>query len=161
VGEKVEKSLEPLLAAPTTDGEILLGKSIAAFLPAIVATYGGAAVFMSLIDAETYGKLGCLYFPNWEMGVVLLLLAPLAAVLSIELNVIASSRFNDVRTASQLGSLMFLPFMGVYLAGEIGLISLNTTNLLIIAAIVAAIDLVLFFISTATFSREEILTKWK
>jgi len=30
VGEKVEKSLEPLLATPTTDGEILLGKSIAA-----------------------------------------------------------------------------------------------------------------------------------
>src|SRR5689334_5696626 len=32
VGEKVEKSLEPLLATPVTDGEILLGKSIAAFL---------------------------------------------------------------------------------------------------------------------------------
>ena len=29
VGEKVEKTLEPLLATPTTDGEILLGKSIA------------------------------------------------------------------------------------------------------------------------------------
>src|SRR6266849_1017764 len=39
VGEKVEKSLEPLLATPTTDGEILLGKSIAAFLPSIIATY--------------------------------------------------------------------------------------------------------------------------
>ena len=29
VGEKVEKSLEPLLATPVTDNEILLGKSIA------------------------------------------------------------------------------------------------------------------------------------
>jgi ABC-type Na+ efflux pump permease subunit len=28
VGEKVEKSLEPLLATPATDGEILLGKSL-------------------------------------------------------------------------------------------------------------------------------------
>ena len=35
VGEKVQKSLEPLLATPTTDEEILVGKSIAAFLPAI------------------------------------------------------------------------------------------------------------------------------
>jgi ABC-2 type transport system permease protein len=33
VGEKIEKSLEPLLATPTTDGEILLGKTIAAFVP--------------------------------------------------------------------------------------------------------------------------------
>ena len=31
VGEKVEKSLEPLLATPTTDGAILLGKGIAAY----------------------------------------------------------------------------------------------------------------------------------
>ena len=33
VGEKIEKSLEPLLATPTTDGELLLGKSLATFLP--------------------------------------------------------------------------------------------------------------------------------
>lgn len=161
VGEKVEKSLEPLLATPTTDGEILLGKALAAFLPAIVATYVGAGIFMTLIDAVTSGKLGYLYFPDWGIAVILLLLAPLAAILSIELNVIVSSKVNDVRSASQLGSLMFLPFMGIYLAGEIGLITLDTNTLLIIAAILAVSNLVLFRVSTATFRREEILTKWK
>ena len=161
VGEKVEKSLEPLLATPTTDGEILLGKSVAAFLPAIVATYAGATIFMTLMDSVTYSELGYLYYPNWGIGVILLLLAPLAALLSVELNVIASARVSDVRAASQLGSLMFLPFMGIYLAGEIGLISLDTSNLLIISILLAALDLFLFRISTATFRREEILTKWK
>ncbi len=161
VGEKVEKSLEPLLATPTTDGEILLGKSIAAFLPAIVATYAGATIFMALMDSITYSKLGYLYYPNWGIGLILLILAPLAALLSVEMSVIASARVNDVRSASQLGGLMLLPFMGIYLAGEIGLISLDTTNLLIIAAVLAALNLILFRISTATFRREEILTKWK
>jgi ABC-type Na+ efflux pump permease subunit len=161
VGEKVEKSLEPLLATPTTDGEILLGKSIAAFLPAIIATYAGAAVFMALMDSVTHSTLGYLYYPNWDIGVVLLLLTPLAALLSVELNVIASARVSDVRAASQLGGVMFLPFMGIYLAAEIGLISLDTNNLLIISAVLAVLDLVLFRISTATFRREEILTKWK
>jgi len=56
---------------------------------------------------------------------------------------------------------MFLPFMVIYVAGEIGLVSLNTNNLLIISAILATVDLVLFRIGTATFRREEILTKWK
>jgi len=56
---------------------------------------------------------------------------------------------------------MFLPFLGIYLAGEIGLISLGTNNRLIISAVIAVLDLVLFRISTATFRREEILTKWK
>jgi ABC-type Na+ efflux pump permease subunit len=161
VGEKVEKSLEPLLVTPTTDGEILLGKSIAAFLPAIIATYASATIFMAGIDAVTQGKLGYLYFPNWEMAVILLLLAPLATLLSIELNVISSSRVSDVRTAGQLGTLMFVPFIGIYLAGEIGIITLDTNTLLIIAAVVAVLVLVLFRISTATFQRDQILTKWK
>jgi ABC-2 type transport system permease protein len=161
VGEKIEKSLEPLLATPTTDGEILLGKSIAAFLPAIVATYVGAAIFMTLIDSVTYGKLHYLYYPNWGFGLILLVLAPLAATLSVEMSVIVSSRVSDVRTASQLGSLTILPFMGIYLASEIGLITLDTNNLLIVAVILAAAALVLFRVSTATFRREEILTKWK
>src|SRR5689334_12232902 len=43
VGEKVEKSLEPLLATPTTDSEILLGKGIGAFLPPILTTWAGAS----------------------------------------------------------------------------------------------------------------------
>jgi len=161
VGEKVEKSLEPLLVTPTTDGEILLGKSIAAFLPAIVATYAGATIFMVGIDAVTQGKLGYLYFPNWEIAVILLLLAPLAILLSIELNVISSSRVNDVRTSSQLGSVIFLPFIGIYLAGEIGVITLDTNTLLIIAAIMGVLVLALFRVSMALFQRDQILTKWK
>ena len=161
VGEKIEKSLEPLLVTPTTDGEILLGKAIAAFLPAIAATYAGSAVFMTLIDAETRGRLGYYYYPNWEIAVILLLLAPLGALLSIELNVISSSRVSDVRTAGQLGTLTFVPFMGIYLAGEIGIITLNTNTLLIIASVIAVLVVLLFRISTATFQRDRILTKWK
>ena len=50
VGEKVEKTLEPLLATPTTDNEILLGKSIAAFIPPILSTWLGASILMATID---------------------------------------------------------------------------------------------------------------
>jgi len=39
IGEKVEKTLEPLLATPLTDGEIILGKILSAFIPCILATY--------------------------------------------------------------------------------------------------------------------------
>jgi len=161
VGEKLEKSLERLLATPTTDGEILLGKSIAAFIPAIIATYAGASIFMALIDAVTYSKLGYLYYPNWDMGIILFLVAPLALLLSIELNVITSSRVSDVRTAGQLGSLMFLPFIGIYLASEIGLFTLDTNTLLIITGVIAVLDVALLRISTSVFQREQILTKWK
>jgi ABC-2 type transport system permease protein len=162
VGEKVEKSLEPLLATPTTDGEILLGKGIAAFLPPIAAVWGGATVFMVLMDLVTHSKLGYYYFPNWGTGVVLFLMAPLAAVMSVEANVVISSRVSDVRTAQQFGALMILPLAGLYVAGELNIVSLGSTNnLLIISGILLVVDLLLLYVVRATFRREEILTKWK
>ena len=41
VGEKTTRSLEPLLATPITTTELLTGKSLAAVIPAIAATWAG------------------------------------------------------------------------------------------------------------------------
>ncbi len=161
IGEKVEKSLEPLLATPTTDSEILLGKSIAAFVPPILATWAGASIFMVVTDYLTYSGLSFYYFPNWGAGVILLLLAPLAAIFGIEIAVIASSRLNDVRAVNQIATLTFAPFMLVFVAGSIQAITLSIDNLLIFCGILLTIDVALFYMSRATFKREEILTKWK
>ncbi len=161
LGEKIEQSLEPLLATPTTESELLLGKTIASFLPSIVLIYVGSIIFMVLSDVFTYNTIGYLFFPNLSMAFILLLAVPLSSILSIQLNVIISSRVNDVRTANQIGLLLFIPFIGVYLLLETNLISLNIINLLIISIILFCIDLILFYISKATFRRDEILTKWK
>jgi len=162
VGEKVEKSIEPLLATPTTDGEVLFGKGVSAFVPAAIAILGGSAIFMALTDLAAYGKLGYYFFPNGNSAIVLLLMVPLAIVMSVEWNVWVSSRVSDVRIAQQFGGLIMLPLVGIYFAGEFKLISLgDTSNLLIISAALVLIDLVLLFAVRATFRREEILTKWK
>ena len=60
-----------------------------------------------------------------------------------------------------MGGLAFVPFIGIYVASEIGIITLDTNSLLIIAAVMAALDFVLFFVTRATFQREQILTRWK
>ena len=161
IGEKVQKSIEPLLATPTTDGEILLGKCFASFLPSIIAIYIGFIIFMVLIDKITYNSLGYFFFPNWDMSVMMFVVTPLACLLSVELGVILSARVNDVRTAQQLGQLIIIPFFGIYILSEIGYIALHVNNLLIISAILLTVDLMLFYISTLTFNREEILTNWK
>jgi ABC-2 type transport system permease protein len=161
VGEKVEKSLEPLLATPATDGEILLGKSLASFLPSISATYFGATIFMVLIDVITQPQLGYLFYPNWNAGVFLLLATPLACLFSVELTVIVSARVSDVRAANQFGGLLVIPFAALYVLGEINVVQLTANNLLIISAVLLLIDVILFFVSRSTFRREEILTKWK
>jgi len=162
VGEKVEKTLEPMLAAPVTDSEILVGKSLSAILPSLASVLGGAVVFMVLMDLVTGNTLGYAYFPNINSALMLLVMAPLVTVLSVEWSVVVSSRVTDVRVAQQLGALVVLPLAGIYVAGEVQLIQLNVTeNLLIIAGIIALIALLLFSFARETFQREEILTKWK
>lgn len=162
VGEKVEKSLERLLATPTTDSEILLGKGISAFVPPIGAILGGATIFMALMDLVTHDTLGYYFFPNWNAAAVLFLMVPLAAIMSVEWNVFVSARVSDVRIAQQIGMLLIIPFAGIYVAGELSLIQLgDISNLLIISGVLLAVDVLLLYVAKATFQREEILTKWK
>jgi len=161
VGEKVEKSLEPLLATPTTDGELLFGKSLAAFLPCILATYIGAAAYVIVADVWSYMNLGVFLLPNLNWIIIVGLVAPLACILSVEANVIVSSRVSDVRAAQQLGSLVVLPIILILLLGStIGFMPADTLALILSGAMAIAV-VALFYVSKATFQREEILTKWK
>jgi ABC-type transport system involved in multi-copper enzyme maturation permease subunit len=161
VGEKIEKSLEPLLATPTSDSELLLGKSLAALIPCLGATFIGAAVFVVLVDVWSQITLGVLLLPTLDFGLLIGLLVPVTCVLSIESNVIISSRVNDVRAAQQLGGFVVLPLILVLvLAPAFGLAS-TVLLYLGLSGILAVAAVILFFLSRATFKREEILTKWK
>ena len=161
IGEKIEQSMEPLLSTPITDSELLLGKTIASFLPCILMVYLGAVIFMTLTDLTTYSNIGQIFFPNWNMAFILLIAVPLSSILSIQLNVIISSRVNDVRTANQLGLLLFVPFIAVYILLETSILSLNVLNLFLISLILVILDVLLFYLSRIIFNRDEILTKWK
>ncbi len=160
VGEKVEKSLEPLLATPITDSELLLGKGIGAFVPSIASLYIGSVVFMVLSDLVTHNTLGYYYFPNWTIGILLLILMPFLSVLSVEWSVIVSARATDPRAAQLQGILIGIPLYVIYVATEVGAMKLNTATIWIIAGAALIGDMILFFLSTRTFQREEILTKW-
>jgi ABC-2 type transport system permease protein len=161
VGEKLEKSLEPLLATPTTDGELLFGKSLAAFIPCVGATYIGALIFVIIIDAWSITNLGEFLVPNLYWAIVMGVVTPLVCVLSVEANVIISSRVNDIRAAQQLGAFVILPIILVMiLASTVQTFPLVSLALILSGGLALA-DVAMFYLSKATFQREEILTKWK
>jgi ABC-type Na+ efflux pump permease subunit len=160
VGEKIQKSLEPMLATPMSDGDILLGKTLSALIVPTAALFAGSIAFMVLMDYFTNNLLGYSYYPNWHIGAILFA-APFAALLSVEVNVIISSRMTDVRSAQQSGALLMLPFLGVFLASELGFFALDDINLAAMAGVLAAISVGMFIVAKATFQREEILTRWK
>ena len=160
VGEKIEKSLEPLLATPTTDGELLLGKSLAAFIPCMAVTLIGAAIFLPIIDYWSYTTLGIFLLPNLYWLIIMGAITPLACIMSVEANVIVSSRVNDIRAAQQIGGLVVLPliFVVIFASATSGTSTLLALGL---SAALAVADIALFYLAKATFQREEILTKWK
>ena len=162
VGEKIEKSLEPLLATPTTDGELLLGKSLAAFIPCMAVTYIGAAISALIIDvwSITTPQVGTFLIPNPYWLLVIGAIAPLACIMSVEANIIVSSKVNDIRAAQQLGGLVVLPLVFVVIFASTSA-QISTLLAIGVSAALAVADIALFYLSKATFQREEILTKWK
>lgn len=160
VGEKIEKSLEPLLATPTTDGELLLGKSLAAFIPCIAVTFIGAAISDPIIDFWSYTAIGVVLIPNLYWLLVIGVIAPLSCIMSVEANIIVSSRVNDIRAAQQLGGLVVLPLVFIVIFASTSA-QLSTLLAVGVSVGLAVADVALFFLSKETFQREEILTKWK
>jgi ABC-2 type transport system permease protein len=161
VGEKLQRSLEPLLAAPVSDTEILVGKALAALLPTFAATYVGAVIFMALVDAVTTGTLHSRVYPDATIALILLVLVPLVGLFSVGVNVLISSRANDVRTAQQLGAVIpALPLFALYILTETGIISLSVSNLWLFAGVVAVLDVVTIYATLRTFRRDQILTAW-
>ncbi len=162
VGEKIEKSLEPLLATPTTDGELLLGKSLAAFVPCMIVTYVGAGISAAIVDFWSYTtpQVHTFLIPNPYWLLVIGVIAPLACIMSVEANIIISSRVNDIRAAQQLGGLVVLPLIFLVIFASTSA-QLSTLLSIGVTAALATADVALFYLSKATFQREEILTKWK
>jgi ABC-2 type transport system permease protein len=161
VGEKTSRSLEPLLATPISTLELLLAKSLSAFIPAVLATYASFGLFLlgaRIIDPDP-SLVGALLNGYWLLGV--LVVGPLLALLSVTVSVIISSRVTDARTAEQVAAVVVIPVLGIFFGQMAGLFVLNNFLILVSAVVLAAIDAGMFYLAVQTFQRETILTRWK
>jgi len=125
VGEKTTRSLEPLLATPITTGELLTGKSLAAALPAILATWAGFTIFAigARILVPNQEASAAILDPMWLLAV--LLVGPLMAILAVLVSVMVSSRVNDPRVAEQLSMVVVVPVLALFFGQVSGLFLIN------------------------------------
>jgi len=161
VGEKTTRSLEPLLATPITTIELLLGKSLAAVIPAVAATDLAFAIFAAgawLIVREAK-LLTALLDARWLLAV--LVVGPLMALAAVCVSVIVSSRVNDPRVAEQISMVVIVPLLAIFFGQLAGLVYINRQFVLAMAAILLVLDMALFYAAERLFQRETILTRWK
>lgn len=161
VGEKTTRSLEPLLATPITTAELLIGKNLAAVIPAVVATWFGFLIYVigAAIIVKSPYVIASLLDPKWWLAIGII--GPLLAVLSVNFSLMVSSRVNDPRVAEQLSAVVILPILAIFFGQMFGVLLINRQLVLAFAAIVLLIDLGLVFLSIRLFQRETILTRWK
>lgn len=160
VGEKRAHTLEPVLATPITTGELMTAKCLVAGVPGIALTwllYGlSAAALTGLTSpAVVAAVLG------GPALLLMLLVAPLIAVLALGLAVIASARTSDPRSAQQIGLVVILPLIGLLVLQLEGVYRLSTGAILAWAGGLAVLDLLVLRAGVALFRRETILTRWR
>jgi ABC-2 type transport system permease protein len=161
VGEKATRSLEPLLATPISTTELLTGKSLAATIPAIIATW--ASFFLFVVLARPLGASQAVVTyalrPTWLLAV--LVAGPLMAILSVNFALFVSSRVNDPRVAEQISAVLIVPLLLVLFGQIAGIVVLNVTTMLVFIVALVVIDVGMIYFGARLFQRETILTRWK
>ncbi|MFN2138760.1 MAG: ABC transporter permease subunit [Candidatus Promineifilaceae bacterium] len=160
VGEKTTQSLEPLLATPITTAELLVGKALAAIIPAIIATWLSFGIYLVgmrfLVSDAVYAQL---LDPLWFLAIFVV--GPLLALLAVCFGLMISSRVSDPRVAEQLAALIVVPLILIVVGQSVGLILIDRQMVILIGLVVAVLDIVLVIITIQLFQRETILTRWK
>ncbi len=160
IGEKVARTLEPLLATPLSATELLTAKTLTPFIFSVAIMWLTLAVYVTGI--AMVGEAGVwTTFLGPRTVVLFLVVAPLLTVVSLLLAVIISSRVNDPRAAQQLGALVVLPITAIFVAQLMGQFVLGLQPLLLTAAGLAVLSVALLAAGVWVFDRERILMQWK
>lgn len=158
-GERERKTIEALLATPISDSELLLGKILVSFIPAIVITVISFIIYTAIVDVITFGMFGMLILPNIVWLIMIFGVAPTLALCSIGLTVIISAKVKGFKEAQQISVLLLLPLLGLVFAQVSGALILGPIILSVLIGIFALVDVAVFYVGIKMFRREEILAK--
>jgi ABC-2 type transport system permease protein len=144
-GEKERGTLEALLYTPMTDRELLSGKLLAAWLPAVVVGVSGFLIYSVILTLTAWPVMGGLFFPNGMWLLLVFWLGPAVAGLGLGAMVLVSARVSSLQEATQLGGGVVLPFV-LLIAGQ------ATGVLFFSSYLVAALGLILWILNAALFT---------
>ena len=160
IGEKAARTLEPLLAAPVRVGELLLAKSLASAIPAVLVTWSAYLVYLLAVGAIGSGAaVKAVTAPRWILAIIVMV--PLLTLLSVNLGILISTRVNDVRVAQQIGGLVVVPIVGIGIAQVTGRVVLNNESFVGTAVFLVVVDAIVFAAARVAFQRENILSRWR
>jgi ABC-type Na+ efflux pump permease subunit len=160
VEEKVSGSLEPLLATPVRTWELLFGKAMAGFLPAMAVTWVCAGLAMMGVLILGWGYLMG-YYINVIWVVNFFLISPAVAFLSFLLGIIGSSRARDHRSAQNMVLFIIFPVFILIALQITGVIWFTPALIVVLGLALCVIDVLVLRIAVRLFQRESIIIRWR
>jgi ABC-type Na+ efflux pump permease subunit len=157
-GERERKTLEALLYTPATDGELFMGKVLAAFIPALLLTWGSFVGYAVVVNTAAWPLFGRIWFPLASWWPLMFWIAPALAVLGISATVLISIRNQTFMGAYQLsGSLVVLVLALVF--GQIaGVLYLSVGIGLLVGLVVWLAAAGLTAAAVRSFRRSQLLS---
>lgn len=161
VGEKQQRTLEPILATPITDRQLLLGKLLACAGPTVLVTWAAGLAAIVIVNIVFASRGMATPLPDRFWTVVLLFLAPALAAAVALVTMRLSAKSSDPQATVQTSALAVLPVFMLLVAVFGRLLTVSFPALLAATGLMLLIDLALFRMNVIRFRREEILTSWK
>ena len=160
VGERLQATLEPVLTTPVRRQELLLGKALAAFVPAVAVAYTIFALFVAVVELFAAPGVAPALIRGPDL-LAQLVFTPLLATWSIWVGIAISARCSDPRTAGQLAILASLPTVAVT-----SLIAFNVIPATLGVALASGAALLILIrlggrFASALFDRERLITSIK
>ncbi len=158
-GEKERRTLEALLFTPTTDRELLLGKLLSGFVPAMAVAWGGFLVYAVVANAAAWPTMGRVFFPTAMWWVLALWVAPAVAAVGLGATVLVSARVNTFQEAYQIGGVVVLPIVVLLLGQATGVLVFSTALVVLLGAVFWVAAGAMLHFGARRFSRSEILSR--
>lgn len=159
VGEKERGTLEALLYSPATDAEIFAGKALAAFVPAVLTTWGAFALYIPVLRFASARWLPAAWFPSPPWWPLVGWLAPGVALLGVAIAVIVSARAKTFIGANQTTAALSLVTMALAGGLATGSLTLSAPTVAVLGAAIWALDFLLLWLAARVFRRERLMER--
>jgi ABC-type transport system involved in multi-copper enzyme maturation permease subunit len=157
VGEREQGTLESVLTTPIRRQEFLIGKALAAFVPALVIAYTIFWIFLGTAALFAHPVIASAIYAGTHV-LVQLLFTPLLAGWAVWVGIAVSARSTDVRVAQQLSTLGSVPPLVLVALMSLNVITVSTGLAVGLAAALLAVDLLAWRVVAAMFDPERLVT---
>ena len=130
--------METLLHLPISNRDLFVAKLLGAYIPAVVVSWVGFALFCVVTNAVAWGVMHRIFVPTRLWAVVIFWVAPAVALLGLGVMVRVSVRARSTQEANQLGGAVVLPLIFLAVGQSTGLLLLDLPVAVAIGAAVSS-----------------------